>query len=810
MNKENNFIIKIATFIVDKRNLFFLLFAIAIIFSAFSSNWVKVENSLSAYLPPSSETRQGLDIMEEEFITFGTAKVMVANISIEQAEDILTKIENSKGVFSVDFDHTSKHYNNSSALYEITFTYDEKDDLALESLENIKTELSGYDIYTYTTMGNSTSDIIASEMSVIIVYVAVIIVIVLLLTSKTYAEVPVLILTFLSSAIIHMGTNFLFGTISFVSNSVTVVLQLALSIDYAIILCHRYQEEHEVLPAREATIIALSKSIPEISSSSLTTIGGLFAMTLMQFELGPDMGIVLIKAILLSLLSVFLLMPGLIMLFSNKMDNSAHRVFIPDIPFIGKIAYATQKIIPPIFIVVIAIAAHISNDCPFVYGYSTLTTPISNDIQIAQEMIEDNFDNNNMVALIVPAGSYETEKKLLDELETYEEVDHTLGLSNTEAMDGYMLTDKLNPREFSELIDLDYEIAQLLYASYAVNDENYAKIINGLSLYSVPLIDMFMFLYEEVEEGYITLDEDLWETLSDAYDQMNNGKLQLQGNNYSRMLIYLNLPQEGNETFAFLDKMHEIAGKYYDGNVWVAGESTSQYDLCKTFERDNKVVNIISILIVLVVLLFTFKSAGQPILLISVIQGSIWLNFAFPAIRQDNLFFISYLIVSSIQMGANIDYAIVISSRYSELKKMMPSKEAIIQTMNQAFPTIITSGLILAIAGTLIGMMTSEAAIASIGQCLGRGTFISIFLVMLILPQILLLGDSIIEKTSFNVSIPIQAKNMNGAVRVDGMVKGTISGEIIGIVHAKVKGDVNVNVLLGEMNEIEEGDTVEK
>lgn len=155
---------------------------------------------------------------------------------------------------------------------------------------------------------------------------------------------------------------------------------------------------------------------------------------------------------------------------------------------------------------------------------------------------------------------------------------------------------------------------------------------------------------------------------------------------------------------------------------------------------------------------------------------------------QKPIFFLSYLIVTAIQMGANIDYAIVISSRFGELKRTMNHRDAIIETMNLAFPTIITSGLMLAIAGTLIGRLTSEAAIAGIGQCLGRGTFISIFLVMLVLPQILLLGDRVIEKTSFSVSLPLQSRSASGSVRLDGLVRGTISGEIVGVVHARGKG----------------------
>ena len=700
--KENGAMIKVATFIVDKRNLFFLLFVLAIIFSIIAMNWVKVENQLSAYLPETTETRQGLDLMDREFVTYGSAKVMVSNITYDDAQVIADEIEARPDVSMLNFDNTAEHYNNFSALYDITFAYPETDDRCLDGLDEIKERLADYDLYVSTSMGDAAAEQIDKEMNVVSVLVAIIVVSVLLLTSQTWAEVPVLLLTFISAAAISMGTNYLLGTISFVSDSVTVVLQLALSIDYAVIFCNRYKEEHKKYDIREADIIALSKSIPEISSSSLTTIGGLIAMMFMQFGIGRDMAICLIKAILLSLLAVFLLMPGLIMLFGPFMDKTRHKDLIPKIPFVGKFAYATKYIMPPLFLAAIIVAFYYQNNCPYVYGYSTIETPVQNDTQLAEELIEESFGSTNMVALVVPAGNYEKEHKLLMELEAREEVDYTTGLSNTEAMDGYTLTDKLTAREFSELLDLDYEIAELLYTAYAVNDENYAKIINGLSNYSVPLIDMFMFLYDEVDEGYVTLDDEMMDTLTDAHDKMLVAKDQLQGENYSRMLVFLTLPQEGDETFAFLNEMHEIAGHYYDPDkVKVVGESTSQYDLCKIFQTDNMVVTVVSILAVLAVLLFTFMSAGMPVLLILVIQGAIWINFSVPTITNSNLFFLGYLIVSSIQMGANIDYAIVISGRFMELKNTMSKRDAIIETMNFAFPTIITSGSMLALAGIL-------------------------------------------------------------------------------------------------------------
>lgn len=231
----------------------------------------------------------------------------------------------------------------------------------------------------------------------------------------------------------------------------------------------------------------------------------------------------------------------------------------------------------------------------------------------------------------------------------------------------------------------------------------------------------------------------------------------------------------------------------------VPGESTSQYDLYKTFQRDNTVVNVVSILAVLVVLLFTFMSAGMPVLLIAVIQGVIWVNFSFPAIEQKNVFFLSAMIVSSIQMGANIDYAIVISGRFLEIKDKMSKKDAIIETMNFAFPTIVTSGTMLALAGIFIGQMSSDGAVCGIGQCLGRGTILSIFTVMFVLPQILLLGEKIIDRTSFAVSIPLKLERVSGLMRVDGIVQGQINGTVIGEVHGLIRGDANLFVNMGKL-----------
>ena len=799
---KGNAMEKLATFIVDKRNLFFLLYIFALIFSAVATGWVKVENDITTYLPDSTETRQGLTVMNDNFITYGSARVMVSNVTYDTALDLQEVIEDIDGVDTVEFDATKDHFSDASALYTVSFDAEEDDERAKTAMQDIRDALADYDTYVDTQVGVDTSADLQAEMSVIIVIAAIIIVVVLTLTSRSYAEVPVLIMTFGTAALLNMGTNFLCGTISFISNSVTVILQLALAIDYAIILCHRFSDEHETLGTREACIAALSKAIPEISSSSLTTISGLAALGFMHFGIGRDLAVVLIKAIMFSMLAVFTLMPGLLVLFSRLIDKTRHKNLIPKITAVGKFDVKTRYVVPPIFAVIVIAAAVFANKCPYCYTFTDLVTAKQSESQIAYQKIKGEFGTSNMVAVIVPSGNYENEGKILQELENCPEVKSTMGLANIEAMDGYMLTDAVTPRQLAEMAGLDYEVAKALYGAYAVNHDQYGEFINGLGNYKVPIYDMFKFLEQEMHDGNVTLSGDVQDTLDDLFAQLDKAQVQLQAEKYSRMVAYLSVPEESDETFAFLDKMHDIVAKYYPEDAYIVGNTTSAMDLSSSFGEDNLLISVLSALFVILVLLFTFKSAGLPVLLIFVIQGSIWINFSVPYLQDSPLYFLGYLIVNSIQMGANIDYAIVISSHYLDLKKYMKPRDAIITALNEAFPTIFTSGTILAVAGSLIGVMTTNPVIASIGTCLGRGTIISIVLVLGVLPQILLLGDTLMERTSFEMkTLKLPTRTASGTMRVDGHVRGYISG----VVDADFSG-----VLHGQMNAaISTGTTVE-
>lgn len=808
--KGGNFWLTLATFIVNKRKAIMILFVFAIIYSVLSVNKVHINQDISSYLSEETETRRGLTTMDKEFVTYSSARVMVGNITYEDAENLVDQLEQVDGVKSVTFDDTADHYSGTNALYDVTVNGGDDDRVSIDAIAKIREELSGYDVYVSTSIGSveESQKTLNEEMSVILVLAVLIIVAVLMISTKAYMEIPVLLITFGVAAILNMGTNYWFGEVSFITNSIAVVLQLAMAIDYAIILCDRFMEEHETMEVEEAMKVALSKAIPEISASSLTTISGMAALMLMEFRLGYDMGIVLIKAILFSLISVFFLMPGVLLIFAKGIDKTHHKCYVPNITFAGKFAHKTKFIIPPIFLVIIVLAFFGSNNCKYYFDTNSVEGSKKSESKIQTEKVESVFGKNNQLVVLVPEGDYEKEKKVLYQLEDLSFVKSALGLANQEINDDYVLTDELTPRQFAELTDLDMEVVEVLYSAYAYNEEQYGPMVTGIDEYGVPLIDMVVFLYDQYEEGYVTLDSDTDEMLNELYDTLHDAQLQLQGKDYSRMVLSLDLPVEGQETYDAMEEIRAVAEKYYGKNtVILVGNSTSAHDLETSFSTDNVIITVVTALFVMIVLFFTFQNAGLPVLLVLTIQGSIWINFTIPAIQGTGIYFIAYLIVSAIQMGATIDYAIVISSRYMDLKYKMPIQQAIIETLNQAFPTIFTSGTIMSCAGFLIGFISTDVTIAGVGVALGRGTVTSIILVLFVLPQILLFGDFIIEKTTLTMNINRTQRDVSGRVRISGHVRGYVQGEIDADVQGGFQGRMQVSVdsiLPGRQGQIEE------
>ena len=741
---------KVARFIVERKALIIILFLAAAVLSLFTGTKVEIENDIYEYLPAETETKRGLDVMDE-FTTYSTARVMIRHISYNDAYRIADKIEDLENVRSVSFDDTKAHYTGNIALIEVTFAGTDNDENCINALEQMRHLLayrSGVSIST--TVGYDMSKNIVKEMSTVGVMSVAIVILLLLLTSRSYGEVPPLLMSYGMAAILQWGSNFVFGKISFIANSVTLVLQLALAIDYSVILCNRFAEERLRHKPSEAMVYALSKAIPEVFSSSLTTIGGLLAMTFMQFRLGFDTGFVLIKAILISLITVFAFLPCMLLVFSKSIERTKHRSFIPKVDGLGRFAWKSRKIIPPIFVAIAVIACIGTAKNELSYNYAETMPLIPNESYQATADIRKVFGYENMMAVIVPAGDYEAETQMLAEMENTENVTSVTGLSGVEVMGGYKLTDKVTIGEFAELAGLDEVSAEYLFAYYGVHSGELLNVDNiDLHTYKISVIDLFQFLYESAENGTVELDEEKLEMVEDLHAQLSDAQDQLQTDKYSRILVYADVSVESKEAHELVGRLHEIAASYYGENVYVVGEATCARDLQATFHKDNVLISCLSALFVVIIILITFRSFGLAVLLIAVIQGSIWINFATPMFAEGKIYFLAYLIVVAMQMGANIDYAIVVSNRYLECRERLNRRSSIIIAMNKGIATIITSGSILAVAGFLIAIYSSTPAASHIGLALGRGTVVSLILVLFVLPQILIWGDGFITKTTY-------------------------------------------------------------
>lgn len=753
---------KVAKFIVDHRKIIMLVFAALMAFCVWGMGQVKIEYSITAYLPNSTDTKKAIDIMEEEFVTYGTATIMLRNISYAEAESLHDEIESFDGIKSFEFNSTPEYYKNSCALFKITFEGDDGDERSVTAYNRTIETLSAYDALVSVSLIDTMADDLVHDINFVLLLAIAIIVAVLIFTSKSFAEVGVFLIVFAVAALMNMGTNFFFGTISFISNSVCVILQLALAIDYAIILCHRFTEEKERLgDSREAIIEALSKAIPEICGSSLTTIAGLLALTTMALRLGADLGLVLAKSIVCSMITVFFFMPAVILLFQKPIEKTKHRNFVPSVRPMAKAVIHCRYVILALFLAIVSVCTYFSFQTDYCYSIVSIDTNRPSENQIATWETEKVFGTTNQFVILVPGGNYAEQLEILNMVEAHDEIDEALGIANVEltlnAQTVY-LTEQITYRQFAKLLAVDESVADEIFTAYAFFSkpdskggiEEIALYEANKNIYTTSLLQMCdcAFDHDDFIVAYLYDDADAVERYEDLRDTVQDAEDQLIGGNYTRLLFNIDGAVESKETFALIETLLAEVKSFCPDAVF-AGDSMSSYDLNQSFVEDNLKVSILTILFVFIILLFTVKSWGLPVPLVLTIQGAIFINFAFCALSGTNIFFFVYLIVSAIQMGATIDYAIVTTGRYVEFRKDMESKAAMTEAINAAFPTIITSGSIMVAAAFLIGGVVKNPLIATLGNCLGRGVLISILGVLLVIPSMLVVFDKPLMKTFF-------------------------------------------------------------
>jgi len=737
---------KLAEFIVRKRWLFAAVFVALIVYSIISIPRVKVEYDISAYLPEETDTKQALEIMDDEFASYGTATVMVKDISYADAEALRTRISALDGVNYFPFGNSDGYYKDGVAKFSVTFAGaadDERSAAAYADMLKIL-DASGYKYSVPSPLVESYADTLASEMVIILAIAAAVIILVLLFTSKSFAEVIAFPIVFITAAVVNMGTNHWLGTISFVSNTVCIVLQLALAIDYAIILCHRFTEEKEKAPgnAQAALISALAKAIPEIASSSLTTVSGLVALMFMQLRLGYDLGMVLAKSIIISLLTVFFLMPAILLPLSKIMDKTRHRSFVPKIRFWGRGVVKLRYVVIAAFVALFATGSALVGRIDYVYSTSDIDTSKPTATVAAKTEMQEIFGYSNMFVVLVPKGDEERERLILETVSREELVDSALGLAGISLVGAsgrtYYLHDYLTVSEFGDMTGMGTGVAQLIYGMYA---NRIGESEPDFSVFKARAIDVIDYVIYETSLAKLSPE------LAAVAETLKYAESQLIGTAHDRLIFNIAADTEAPETFALIERLMPKVKEICPEAIF-AGESMSAYDLNESFSSDNILITLLTIAFIFVILAVTFKSWGIPVVLVLVIQGAIFINFSLPVITGRNLFFFVYLIASAIQMGATIDYAILLTNRFRSLKTLAPDRRAAVsEAVSESFPTILTSGTIMSVAAFLVGLLTSDPLISSMGMMLGSGTLISIACVMTALPALLYTLDPLLEKT---------------------------------------------------------------
>lgn len=669
--------------IIHRRKAIEKLFCALVMLSLLCIPMVGVNYDLTKYLPDSSPSAQALDIMQEEFTYPGTGRVMLQNVTLYEAKSIKDRIAAVDGVdmvmwcdtttniygssLFIDYDGIEDYYRGSDAYMDVIFL--EKDSSArthkaVAEIEQIVGErgLVAGSAVSDTNLGPT----INAEVARVMLLAVVIIFLILTLTTTSWFE-PVLFLSVLGIAIvINMGSNLLFGEISFLSNAVGAVLQLACSMDYSIFLLHAFSEEkaHGASPD-QAMANALRTAVSSIGASGATTIVGFLALALMRFGIGPDMGFVLAKGIALSLLTVLLLMPALILRFQSVIAKTQHRSFIPrQWRGFGEFSYKLRK---PVLAVVAAIIlpCYVAQGmADFSYGNEAVANSPGTPVYQAEQQMNAQFGQSNMMLALVPLAGNVTEKAMCDELDDLPYVKYAMGLAS-------VLPDGI-PEDFLP------------------------EILTGM----------------------------------------------MHSENWARIIINVRSAGESDDAFSYADAIRAVIDRYYpQQQTYLVGVTPSTQDIKDIIVPDNRLVNLVSLLGVALVVAITYRSLLLPVVVLIPIECAVFINTAIPYIYGQRTMFLGFIIVSCIQLGATIDYSILLTGNYLDARTQGGKKESAIRAVTVSAESILTSGVILMTVAYGLYFMTSVEAVSGLGQLIGRGALISMTLVLFLLPVCLMIFD---------------------------------------------------------------------
>ena len=722
---------KTAAFIVRFRKVFLVLFLLFTVYCVTLMPKVNINYNLVDYIPE-GETSRGIEVMQEEFGSIDQLRVYVKNVTVEQAQAIADKIKGIEGVQYVSFTGKSADYKDNCAVIGVITGHETlSSSEIMESVEKaLGKEEESYILGTTVTTKNL-RNAISEQIPVIMVIAAVIIFAILFLTSDSYFE-PVLFAVVIGiSIVINLGTNAWLSGVSFITHAICAIMQLAMAMDYAIMLLHRFREEEKNTPdVKEAMTNAVAQSISTISGSSLTTIAGLAAIMLMQFRLGYDLGLVLIKGILCSMLTVFLFMPGLILALNGVFKKGTHKKFIRNSRYLNSFIIKSRKVLPFILIAVIIAGAAGATQLEYNYEISTLGASCNPDYASVAAEVDEKFGKTNNFVLLLPVGYEEKEKEVCEFIESMS--DDGYAVTSVTGMGATPIYYSMTAEELSVETGLSRRLTKLIYNYFGYDEYE-----------SVPVTELLTLLYEHRDDAGLNLAKSV---IEEYYTLWKDGEKLLVGENYTRVLIVFDMDLDDVKAFDAVEVMRERIGKIYN-EFYLFGDTVNMYDIRATFGSDMLLTNLVTIGAIFLILLVIFRRVSVSVLLIAVIQGAVQINSALTVLSGNTMFFCCKMFVDCILMGATVDYAILLTSRFTEARKEGKSIEQALRFgMDATLLTVLTSGLILVLAGFIIGFVSTISVISEIGILVGRGSLISMLLIIFLLPECLIFFESVKEK----------------------------------------------------------------
>ncbi|MHA7138566.1 efflux RND transporter permease subunit [Rossellomorea arthrocnemi] len=679
--------INIASWIIKHKKAVLIAFMLVTVLSTAAQFFVKVNYNMVDYLPDDAQSTQAMDIMEKEFTgDVPDTRVMVTGVTIQEAIEFKEKLEAIDGVSDVmwlddmvdlktplevaDKETVENYYSDQNALFSISVRTGDEVRITDEIYELIGSDgaIAGEAANTASSQKMAGSESMYAGMLLV-----PLIILILVVSTTSWIE-PLFFLTAIGvSVLINLGTNIFLGEVSFVTQSVAPILQLAVSLDYAVFLLHSFSDYRKVTDdPEEAMKLAMKKSFPAITASAATTFFGFIALTFMEFQIGSDLGVNLVKGIVLSFISVMVFLPALTLVFYKWMDKTKHKSFVPSFTGIGN-KVLKLKVPSLIFVFAILVPAFLGQtNTSFIYGSGEQpeNTRVGSDFK----KVEEAFGETTPIVLLVPKGDTAKEKELVEDIESLDYVTGVMAYVN-------QVGSEIPPE----------------YLDKSITDEFYSE-------------------------------------------------------NYSRIVINTNQGTEGEVPFAIVEKVEKAAADYYGEEALALGESVTLYDIKNTVNKDNVVVNVLTVGTIALVLLFSFKSITIPVVLLITIEAAVWINLSIPYFTNTPLVFVGYLIISTVQLAATVDYGILFTEAYTHYRKEMPAKEAIVRTLDEKTFSISISAAILSSVGFILWITSSNPIVGSIGLLMGRGALLAFIMVLFVLPAMLLVFDKVIKKTTYKAN----------------------------------------------------------